>query len=131
MSLRLKQTSVEIDGVKYPLRCNMAVLERLQDGPGKGEIGGMMQIPTYQAVFEILKAMLDDACEDDESLPVITMRKLKKTFSPADLGELGIFRMFVDSLTVVQQPSGTPNAETGPMSGSDTAENNEPGTPGN
>lgn len=102
MSLKLEEKKITIDGAVYPLRCNMSVLDRLQDGPGNGSIGNMMEIPSYQAIFHIMKAMIDDACEDDPELPEVSMKRLKKLYSPADLGEMGIFRMFVRSLTVVQ-----------------------------
>lgn len=118
--LQLREKTIEIDGILYPLRCNMAVLERLQDGPGKGEIGSLLEQPTYRVIFEILKAMLDEACEDDPELPVITMKKLKKLFSPAQLGKLGVFRLFSEALAV------PPEAE----SESDTAAE-EPETRGN
>ena len=98
--LQLREKTIEIDGNLYPLRCNMAVLERLQEGPGKGEIGNLLKQPTYKVIFEILKAMLDEACEDDPDLPVVTMRKLKKLYSPAQLGALGVFRLFSEALDV-------------------------------
>lgn len=98
--LQLREKTIEIDGVIYPLRCNMAVLERLQDGPGKGEIGSLLEQPTYRVIFEILKAMLDDACEDNPDLPEVTMKRLKKLYSPAQLGELGVFRLFSEALAV-------------------------------
>ena len=123
MSLKLEEKKITIDGAVYPLRCNMSVLERLQDGPGQGAIGTMMEMPTYQAIFEILKAMLDDACEDNPELTEVPMKKLKKLYSPADLGEMGIFRMFVRSLTVV--------SDSGTVSESDTDKNKAPDNSGN
>ena len=116
MSIRIPSKAVEIDGVKYTLRCNMAVLDRLQDGQD-GDIGALMQIPTFQAVFLILKAMLDDYCED-AGLEEIPMRRLKKLYSPADVADMGVFRMFVESMAVSlpgQGVSGTDTeAESGP-----------------
>lgn len=103
MSLQLEEKRIEIDGTVYPIRCNMSVLERLQDGPGHGEIGTLLDRPTYQVIFEILKAMLDDACEDNPELPEVQLKRLKKLYSPAQLGTFGIFRMFTEALTVVSE----------------------------
>lgn len=116
MSLKLQEKTIEIDGVRYPIRCNMSVLERLQDGPGGGEIGTLMDRPTYQVIFEILKAMLDDACEDNPDLPPVTMHRLKKLYSPGQLGSIGIFRMFTDALTVVSE-TGVSDPDTGESGG--------------
>jgi len=122
MSIRIPSIVVNIDGTEYKLRCNMAVLERLQDGQD-GDIGALMQKPTYQAVFLILKAMLDDYCED-AGLEEVSMRRLKKLYSPADVAGWGVFRMFVDSMSVF------PKDED--MSGTDTsAESGQPENSGN
>jgi len=103
MSIRMPETTVEIDGVKYTLRCNMAVLERLQDGQN-GDIGAMFQTPIYQAVFLILKAMLDDYCED-HGLEEVSMKRLKKLYSPADVASWGVFRMFAQSMMTESAPA--------------------------
>ncbi len=103
MSIQLAKKKVEIDGVEYTLCCNMSVLERLQDGQD-GDIGHLYQIPIYQAVFLILKAMLDDYCED-EGLIEVPMKRLKKLFSPAQIAEWGVFRMFADSMMVTTASS--------------------------
>jgi len=102
MSLRLETREIEINGVTYPLRCNMAVLERLQDGPGQGQIGNLMKQDIYQSVFDIAKAMLDDACEDNPELPEVSMKQLKKTFNPADLASHGVLILFTKALDVAQ-----------------------------
>ena len=101
MSLQIKESCIEIDGHSYPLRCNMSVLEKIQDDYCDGEIGNMYKMQSYQAIFVILKAMIDDACEDDPDLPPVEMKRLKKLFSPRDLGEKGIFKMFVLSMDVL------------------------------
>lgn len=100
MSIKLDERKIEIDGQVYTLRCNMSVLDRVQEAAG-GAISDMYSLPAYSAVFTILKAMLDDFCED-ENLPEVPMKRLKKLYSPAALGEIGVFRMFTDSLVVVR-----------------------------
>lgn len=123
MSLRLKETSATINGHVYPLRCNMSVLERLQDEFGDGEIGNLYKMQSYKVIFAIMKTMLDDACEDNPDLPVIEMKQLKKMYSPSDLGEMGIFKMFVLSMDVLPEET----RQLAEVSGSDT--DNKPGTP--
>ena len=115
MSIRIPSTVVSIDGVNYTLRCNMAVLERLQDGQD-GDIGALMQKPTYQVVFLILKAMLDDYCEDS-GLEEVPMRRLKKLYSPADVAGWGVFRMFVESMNVIHADTPVSDPDTGTKSG--------------
>lgn len=127
MSLQLKESSITIDGHVYPLRCNMSVLERIQDDYCDGEIGNLYQMQSYQAIFLILKAMIDDACEDDPNLPQVELKRLKKLFSPRDLGEKGVFRMFVLSMDVLPNEPKRPAA----VSGADTGTPGEPEPSGN
>lgn len=98
-SLQLETLPLEIDGHVYPLRCNMAVLEKLQNGPGEGEIGKLFELSSFQAVFAITEAMIQDACEDDPTLPEVPIAKLKKRYSPAQLARLGIFRLFTRAIS--------------------------------
>ena len=98
LSLQLETLPIEIDGSVYPLCCNMNVLDKLQNGPGEGEIGKLMQLPGFQAVFLIFEAMIEDACETDPDLPVPDPAKLRRMFSPAQLAKAGIFRMFVRAM---------------------------------
>ena len=115
MSIRIPSKVVNIDGKEYTLRCNMAVLERLQDGQD-GDIGALMQKPTYQVVFLILKAMLDDYCED-AGIEEISMRRLKKLYSPADVADWGVFRMFVESMSVFPKETAISDPDTPSESG--------------
>ena len=98
MSLQLERLPIEIDGYLYPLCCNMNVLEKLQNGPGEGEIGKLFDLPSYQAVFHIFEAMIADACETDPELPQPDPARLRQIFSPAQLARAGIFRMFVNAI---------------------------------
>lgn len=121
MSLQLETLPLEIDGRVYPLRCNMNVLEKLQNGPGQGEIGNLFQLSSIAAVFEIAAAMIEDACEDDPTLPAVPMTRLKKLFSPAQLARLGIFLMFVRAIN-----PDIPEEKAGAVSGSDTGTEQDP-----
>ena len=116
VSLQLETLPFEIDGSVYPLACNMNVLEKLQNGPGEGEIGKLLELPSYQAVFEIFLAMVEDACEADPELPVPDPKRLKRTFSPAQLAKAGIFRMFFRAINpdAPEEVSGADTSEKTP-----------------
>ena len=98
LSLQLETLPIEIDGSVYPLRMNMNVLEKLQNGPGEGEIGKLFEIPSYLVVFQMFEAMIEDACESDPTLPVPDPKRLRRMFSPAQLANAGIFQMFVRAI---------------------------------
>ena len=122
LSLQLETLELEIDGNVYPLRCNMAVLGKLQNGPGEGEIGKLLDLPSYQVVFEIAAAMIEEACEEDPALPVIPAARLKKLCSPAALARAGILRLFTEAISP-QMPETGKNS----VSGADMEESPETG----
>ena len=126
VSLQLETIELEIDGHIYPLRCNMAVLEKLQNGPGEGEIGKLLDMPSYQVVFEIAAAMIEEACEEDPELPEIPIARLKRICSPSALAKTGIFRMFTAAILPASPAGGNNEA----VSGADTG-NPETESPGN
>lgn len=111
MSLKLEERKIEIDGHIYTLRCNMSVLDRLQD-QFDGSIDGLLELSPAKAVFVILKAMLDDCCED-ENLPEIPMKRLKKLFGPAQLAELGVLRLMTASIRFPDSSEPGPGSDTG------------------
>lgn len=114
LSLQLETLPIEIDGSVYPLCCNMNVLEKLQNGPGEGEIGKLFDIPNFEVAFMIFEAMIEDACEADPKLPVPDPKRLRRIFSPAQLARAGIFRMFVRAINpdAADEPSQVSTADT-------------------
>lgn len=126
VSLQLETIELEIGGHIYPLHCNMAVLEKLQNGPGEGEIGKLLNLPSYQVVFEIAAAMIEEACEEDPALPEIPMTRLKKICSPAALAKAGIFRMFTSAIMPAM-----PADHNEPVSNPDTGSPETEENPGN
>lgn len=123
VSLQLETIELEIGGHIYPLHCNMAVLEKLQNGPGEGEIGKLLNLPSYQVVFEIAAAMIEEACEEDPALPEIPMARLKKICSPAALANAGIFRMFTAAIMPSMPEDGKNETVSTPDTGSPETEN--------
>lgn len=92
-SLRLEELPFELDGKTYMLRCNMAVLDALQEAHG-GDFGAVAALPAREGVVEILAAMLNDYAEDMEWPERWTPRQLKKRFSYAQLVDADILGLF-------------------------------------
>ena len=65
MSIRLEETPFEFEGKTYLLRCNMAVLDVLQDGAG-GDFGSLMEMPVSKSSVRFLTAMLNDYAEEQD-----------------------------------------------------------------
>ena len=124
ISLQLETIELEIGGKVYPLHCNMAVLERLQNGPGEGEIGKLLDMPTYQVIFEITAAMIAEACEENPELPEIPAARLKKLCSPSALAKAGIFRLFTEAIMPARTAA---NNETVSESDTESPETADPG----
>ena len=92
-SLRLEEKPFEVDGKVYLLRCNMAVLDALQEAHG-GDCEKVAQLPARDGVAEILAAMLNDYAEDMNWEERWTPRQIKKRFSYAQLVDADIFGIF-------------------------------------
>lgn len=92
-SLRLEEIPFEIDGKTYLLRCNMAVLDALQEAHG-GDFGAVVNLPARDGIAEILAAMLNDYAEDMGWEERWTPRQIKKRYSYAQLIDADIFGLF-------------------------------------
>lgn len=115
-TLRLEEKPFELDGKVYALRCNMCVLDVLQDAHGD-DFAVIFDLPARQACAEILAAMLNDYAEDMGWAERWTARQIKKRFSYAYLQELDILGMFTRA--VIPLASTEETAETGTEPGSD------------
>ena len=106
MSLRLEEKPIEIDGRVYKLRCNMAVLDRIEEAHGTFE--AVMQLPMRDGMTEILAAMLNDYAEDMGWEQDWTAKRVKKRLSfreLLDLDLLGIFnRAIIPASAAAEQP---------------------------
>ena len=96
-SLRLEEKPVEFDGKQYLLRCNMAVLDALQEAHN-GDFGELMKLEPRQAAPEILAAMLNDYAEDMGWEERWTRRQIAKRVSYAQLVELDVIGLFTRGL---------------------------------
>lgn len=112
--LKLEEKRFELDGQTYTLRCNMAVLERVEDA--HGDMEAVMNIPVRQAEVEYLAAMLNDDAEERGIHVIWTPDALKRKLSYAMLKELDIMGMVYRAIS--------PADATGPMAEADTAPDN-------
>ena len=96
-SLRLEEKPVEFEGRTYVLRCNMAVLDALQEAHG-GDFAEVMQLSPQQAAPEIFAAMLNDYAEDMGWEERWTRRQIAKRISYAQLLELDVLGLFTRGL---------------------------------
>lgn len=62
-SIRLETKRIEFEGKTWELRCNMAVLDALEQAHD-GNFTEVMNLPPIKAIPEILAAMLNDYAED-------------------------------------------------------------------
>lgn len=98
----------EWNGHIYPLRCNMSALERLQDNIGNDDLESLFRESAFSIAFELLYAMIEDAREEDPSLPEISMRQLKKNMTPAQVVRLGVLQMFSSAFDIGAIASDSP-----------------------
>ena len=93
MSIRLEEKPFELEGKTYVLRCNMAVLDALQDAH-EGDFGKLFELPVRQCAVEVLTAMLNDYAEEQGWPERWTEKQIKRRFSYAYIVEQDIFGMF-------------------------------------
>lgn len=110
-SFRLEEKRVEIDGKTYTLRCNMAVIDALQQAHN-GNFGEVLELPMLKGMVEILAAMLNDSAEDEGWEADWTPRKVEKRFSYAELQNLDIMGMFTRAVIPPEaKETATPDKE--------------------
>ena len=110
-SLRLEELPFELSGKTYLLRCNMAVLETVQEAHG-GNFDEVMDMPVKESALEFLAAMLNDYAAEQDWPEVWEPAALKRKVSLAMLTD--IFGMVTRSLTPQKQKKEpTPVAEKG------------------
>lgn len=121
-SLRLEEKIITLDGRTYTLRCNMAVLDTIQEAHG-GDFAAVMKLPATAAMAEILAAMLNDYAEDMGWETDWTARKVKKNVSYAGLVDLDILGMFARAVI----PARSTAAAAAPAPEGDGPETDDPG----
>lgn len=93
MSIRLEEKPFEIDGRVYKLRCNMAVLDRIEEAHD-GNFAAVMELPVREGMAELLAAMLNDYAEDMGWEQDWTARRVKKQVPYKALLEADVIGLF-------------------------------------
>lgn len=111
-TLRLEEKPLELDGKVYTLRCNMCVLEDLQNAHD-GNFSAVMNLPVFEGAAEVLAAMLNDYAEDMGWEERWTPRAIKKRFSYAYLLDLDILGIFTRAVIPASPAQTAPAAAAG------------------
>ena len=81
MSLKLEQIPYEFEGKTYMLRCNMAVLEDIQEAHG-GDLGDALNPErAINSAVEFLTAMLNDYADEQGWPERYTIKQVKRKLS--------------------------------------------------
>jgi len=98
--IRLEEKPFELEGKRYLLRCNMAVLETVEEQ--HGDMEELMKLSIRQSSLELLAAMLNDYAEEqgweERWMPTLLKRKI----SYAMLMKLDLVGMLFRSLSPSQ-----------------------------
>ena len=81
MSLRLEQIPYEFEGKTYMLRCNMAVLEDIQDAHGGNLEEALDPDHAIHSAVEFLTAMLNDYADEMGWPERYTIKQVKRKLS--------------------------------------------------
>ena len=115
MSIRLEEKPFELEGKNYILRCNMCVLDALQEAH-EDNFEAFMGQSVREASAELLAAMLNDYAEDMGWPERWTARDIKKRFSYGYLVQEDIFGMLTRAL-IPESAAANENTEPGNDSG--------------
>lgn len=105
MTLQLEELPFELDGKTYLLRCNMAVLEAVQEAH-EGNFAEVLEAPVNESALEFLAAMLNDYAWEQGWPELWTPQQIKRRVSLAMLTQ--IFKLVTRSIMV---PEKKPDAE--------------------
>lgn len=94
--IRLEEKPFELEGQRYTLRCNMAVLETIEDAHGDFE--AFLKLPVRKASLELLAAMMNDDLEQRGLVAIWTPEELKRKLSYAALQALDLIPMLFRSI---------------------------------
>lgn len=96
MSLQLEIKAVEYRGARYELRCNMKVLDRLQDAHG-GSMKAVFDSPIHDVSAELFLLMLNQERARRGEEPV-TRDELAEDYNYAMIEDLDVFGMFLRAM---------------------------------
>lgn len=95
--IRLEEKPFELEGKRYLLRCNMAVLEAIEEL--HGDMESVMKLPIRAAALELLQLMLNDYAEEQGWDEQWTTARLKRRVSYAMLMELDLIGLMLRAIS--------------------------------
>ena len=95
--IRLEETPFELEGKRYVLRCNMAVLESVEEQ--YGTLDALMEVSVRESSLSLLAAMLNDYADEQGWEERWTPARLKRKISYAMLRELDLVGMLFRSVS--------------------------------
>lgn len=115
MSLKLEEVPFEFEGKTYMLRCNMAVLEEIQDAHG-GNLGeALAPDRAIRSATEFLTAMLNDYADEQDWPERYTRKQVARKLSFGELANgltAQIMGMVIRSMAVPGKAAQAPEPET-------------------
>lgn len=104
--IRLEERPFELEGKRYLLRCNMAVLEAIEEL--HGSFDAVLELPVRTASLDLLQLMLNDYADEQGWNERWTAAALKRRISYAMLMELDLIGMLFRALSPAKKD--TPEA---------------------
>lgn len=114
MSLRLEELPFEFEGKTYMLRCNMAVLEEIQDAHGGDLSEALDKERAIRSATEFLTAMLNDYADEQGWPERYTRKQVARKLSFGELANgltAQIMGMVIRSMAVPDKTANNPAPE--------------------
>lgn len=112
-SLRLEEVPFEFNGKTYLLRCNMAVLEDVQEQQD-GDFSALLELPTYQSTVLFLAAMMNDYADEMGWPERFTPATLRRRVSLAMIRQLDVLGIITRGISPLVQEAAQPAAAPEP-----------------
>lgn len=115
MSLKLEEVPFEFEGKTYMLRCNMAVLEEIQDAHGGDLSEALDPDHAIKGATEFLTAMLNDYADEQGWPERYTRKQVTRKLSFGELANgltAQIMGMVIRSMAVPGKDAQNPETET-------------------
>lgn len=111
--IRLEEKPFELEGKRYLLRCNMAVLETIEDK--YGDMDAVMGLTVRQSALELLTAMLNDYAEEQGWEERWELKQVKRRVNWAMLQEMDLVGMLFRSMrSSVAKPTADNTTDSAP-----------------
>ena len=127
MSLRLEELPYEFEGKTYMLRCNMAVLEEIQEAHG-GDLGAALDPQkAVRSAVEFLTAMINDYADEQGWPERFTRKQVARRISFGEMASgltAEIMAMVMRSMAVPGTAAAAPAPDAAPETPDETPPEN-------